>query len=259
MIKKYWLFRFIITEIKTIIHFLKNRDVLHKNHELHNIYKGRKLIIVATGPSVLIDDLELINHSDVITFGVNSIFKIFPYTNFRPNFYCITDPTVFEKLQDDLSNIVFENSILNVFFKMRIDSLNSYFVLINNSRKTIRNTMLSKLGIFKHNSFSSKMYKFIRAGDTVVINMIQCAIWMGFDKIGIYGVDLDYNSNNSVLDYDRNLTTIEHDNNIIRQKKSFILIGRFANKSNVKIYDVGRKKALPMFIPLTLQEFVDKV
>jgi len=82
------------------------------------------------------------------------------------------------------------------------------------------------------------MDKFIRAGDSVVINMIQFAISMGFTNIYLYGVDLDWDGPVLTTDYDRpvNLHKISPAS---RQRSSFIEIKRFAEKRGVSIVNVG--------------------
>ena len=57
--------------------------------EFENKYNGERCFIIATGPSLTIDDLEKLK--DEYTFGVNSIIKLFDETDFRPDFYGIQD------------------------------------------------------------------------------------------------------------------------------------------------------------------------
>ena len=50
-----------------------------------SIHKGKRCFIVATGPSLTIKDLEMLDGE--ITFSMNSIVNLYNKTEFRPNYY----------------------------------------------------------------------------------------------------------------------------------------------------------------------------
>ena len=55
------------------------RIALYKNK-----YTGRRCFIVANGPSLRPEDLDLLHDRGEITFGMNRIYKLFDQTSWRP-------------------------------------------------------------------------------------------------------------------------------------------------------------------------------
>ena len=76
--------------------------------EFENKYNGERCFIIATGPSLTIDDLEKLK--DEYTFGVNSIIKLFDETDFRPDFYGIQDKFVYGAMQDVIKSTKFKTA-----------------------------------------------------------------------------------------------------------------------------------------------------
>lgn len=68
-----------------------------KIKSLEGIHRNERCFIVATGPSLTMEDLQLIK--DEVTFGMNSITRIFDKTDWRPTYYGIQDRQVYEKME----------------------------------------------------------------------------------------------------------------------------------------------------------------
>ena len=54
---------------------------------LRNKHAGQRCFIVANGPSLRPEDLDLLQRSGEITFGMNRIYKLFDQTRWRPTYY----------------------------------------------------------------------------------------------------------------------------------------------------------------------------
>jgi len=71
-----------------------------------DIHRGKRCFIVATGPSLTLEDVEKIKGE--ITFGMNSVYKLFDKTDWRPDYYGVIDPWVFDNIQEDLTKHKFK-------------------------------------------------------------------------------------------------------------------------------------------------------
>ena len=67
---------------------LGDRD-LEKIKSLKDIHKGKRCFVIATGPSLRIEDIKKIENE--YTIGINSIFKLYGETSWRPTYYAMTD------------------------------------------------------------------------------------------------------------------------------------------------------------------------
>lgn len=76
-----------IYEIYKEFHVFYNPEIV----QFRNIHKGKRCFIVATGPSLRIDDLDTLKLNGEICISVNAIFKAFNKTEWRPDYYCLTD------------------------------------------------------------------------------------------------------------------------------------------------------------------------
>lgn len=67
---------------------------------------GDACFIIGNGPSLTVSDIESINRCGFTTFASNKIYKMFPMTQWRPDYYACVDENVFyQNYEDILSNI----------------------------------------------------------------------------------------------------------------------------------------------------------
>ena len=69
-----------------------------KLKSLKDQHKGERCFIVATGPSLRIEDLNLLRNE--FTFSMNSIFLLFDETDWRPTYYGIQFPDLYQKSKE---------------------------------------------------------------------------------------------------------------------------------------------------------------
>ena len=90
-----------LSTISNIRGFFRDRLNLNteqaKVRELKDKYHGKRCFIVCTGPSLTIEDLELIDNE--YCFAMNSVNLLYEKTAFRPSFYGCIDEGVFEKMK----------------------------------------------------------------------------------------------------------------------------------------------------------------
>ena len=101
------------------------RRTFMKFQNFHDMYLNQKCFIVANGPSLTIEDLEVICNKKIISFGMNRIYKLYDKTKWRPTFYITQDPhlirmTYRETIDAVKDSIVFEKSTgeKNMIFPM---------------------------------------------------------------------------------------------------------------------------------------------
>lgn len=63
---------------------------LRKYFNIHN-EEGRRLFIVATGPSLRLEDLDFLHERHELCMSVNMVNRCFDRTNWRPNYYVFED------------------------------------------------------------------------------------------------------------------------------------------------------------------------
>lgn len=223
-----------------------------------DMYKGQRCFIIATGPSLTIEDVNLLK--DEVCFGVNSIVKIFDKTSWRPKFLCVSEKLVWERIGNEIDAKAGETDTLFVgntihpkaenTVTFRRDKRPSTYVATDYYRRTHR--YIKKYDFY----LSDKMEKYLCDGPTVIFSVIQLAIYMGFREIYLLGTDCNYNGPKqySELTSYQN-TTVPYDS----QEQHFA--GYRAVKreledknSDVRIYNATRGGMLEVFERKTLEE-----
>lgn len=162
-------------------------DSHRKIKRFENVYHGKRCFIIGNGPSLTSEDLDLIKNE--VCFAANTIYKIFPYTKWRPTFYCIQDEKVLvdiakdnlkEKTQECIATFVRMHSN-RIVRKEGIELNNAIFVPI-----------WGKLTSRYSAPFSARADKFVYDGSMVTYFALQLAAYMGFEKIYLLGMDHNF-------------------------------------------------------------------
>lgn len=228
-----------------------NADKKKISH-LKDSHKGEVCFIVGNGPSLTLEDLELIKDYD--SFACNRIYKIYNNTEWRPKYYVSQDLGILDEVQKDL-DIIMENSDI---------------VFLNSSKKSLRH---DKTCYFYLNGdycnenvkFSDRCDKVIYEGCTVVYTCIQLAAYMGYSQIYIIGVDHSYN-----FTTDENNNVIDSDNNYMKGLEgklcfaprmdistlAFRKAREYCDNNKVNVYNATRGGKLEEFIRVNLDEVV---
>lgn len=134
--------------------------------------------IVATGPSLRIEDLDVLHKHKVPCFSVNGIFYAYDKTEWRPTYWICTDTVPF---------IGWGHDPADVEAKYRFISDNSPEYI---SRKLPENMFVM------HPFYASNVIKFSEdlargyySSETVTFVCIQMAVYMGYKTIYLLGVD----------------------------------------------------------------------
>lgn len=142
-----------------------------------NKYIGKRCFLVGNGPSLSVDDLNLIK--DEYSFGCNKIFEIFPQVDWRPSFYAFLDDVFIEDIIENRESL---NCPKFLYFdaKKQLDARN----------QTLEDTIW--VDHFQQEVYTvspSPMAWSASSNATVMTFMIELAIYMGFSEIYLIGVD----------------------------------------------------------------------
>ncbi len=158
--------------------------------EIKDKHKGKRCFIIATGPSLRWEDLDRLK--DEVTFGMNSLYKGYSLSDFRPAYYMILDKGVFmdfDKEDLNISGLAKDAVFLNDMIKIRGDKilpvpfnyLDHWFNYGNpdyNYRKNLK--------------YSDDLLWGFYDKYTTTIAAVEAAVYMGCREIYLLGADCNY-------------------------------------------------------------------
>lgn len=143
-------------------------------------YKGKRAFIVATGPSLEIDDLNFLENE--ITLSCNKIFLAFNETKWRPTFYSIIDTLVSEELKEKVKEID-SIKIFSSVCKKNINDGDIYWL------KDLPSPIIEGKRISK---FSKNINDGTYGGYTVIYTLMQIAYYIGITELYLIGLDFSF-------------------------------------------------------------------
>lgn len=221
---------------------------------LKNMKKGERCFIVGNGPSLTIDDLELIKNEDC--FAANLIFNIFDKTSWRPKYYIVQDRYADTGNAIDCMTIPFI-FISDYYWRKRgVNNKNAYCF------RAKRNDI--KKEVF----FSEDISKWISNMPTVTYSMIQIAVYLGYSEIYLIGMDHNYS-----LEYDKDGNVIKNEKlkshffqdripedviaDIEAMNRAYVMAKKYADVNGIKIVNATRGGALDWFPRVDLENVVN--
>lgn len=172
-----------------LVHWKQYTDRLK---EYRGKYEGKRCFIIGNGPSLTLSDLERLKGE--ITFACNSIYAVYEHTFWRPSFHCAWDNIFCKKMmskKEDMKKLTSEcgaffTTILGDGFQYReCEDIGNLF-FIKSEQAVSENTGLPL--------FSEDCSKQIYSSGTVTYMMLQLAVYMGFSKIYLLGMDTSFST-----------------------------------------------------------------
>lgn len=157
------------------------RPVMHGWEKLKNNYKGKTVYLIGNGPSLNKTPLFLLKNEYTMVF--NRFSLMLDRLNWFPSFYSTTDDLVLEDIIDeaiDLSKIAKYSFFPDISFRGKV-----FFKKIPKKDNVLWINQIPKLG------FSSKLPD-VFLGGTTIYEGIQILKYLGFNKIILIGVDMNY-------------------------------------------------------------------
>ncbi len=219
-----------------------------------NMHKGERCFIVATGPSLTMDDLELLKNE--ITFGMNSITKVFDNTTWRPSYYGIQDRQVYEKMEHSILQYYAESK--NVFVADELAELYkmpSQFIRFPYNGNY--HLYAGKYGTYTA-QFSDNAYEVIYDGYSITYSLIQIAIYMGFSEICLLGCDCNYPKGEKNHFVESGFVDKNAHTNPERMLVGYKKAKEYADVHGIKIINCTRGGMLEVFPRKLLEDCVGK-
>lgn len=203
-------------------------------------HEGERCFIVCTGPSLTLGDVEMLKGE--YTFGLNSITRIFPKTDWRPTYYVIEDMEAYLDLEDDLLSVDLENcfasDLLINSVKPKVKFIAYPFDRLNHSLMRYRPTMKPLL------DFSGNAYEIVYGAFTVVCSAMQLAVYMGFTDIYLIGCDCNYSGEKKHFDdYEGHPIMDEEEKMLL----TYQVAKKYADEHDLHIYNATRGGKLEVF------------
>ena len=210
-------------------------------------HTGERCFIVGTGPSLKMEDLELIK--DEISFSVNSIVLSYPDTSYRPTYYVIQDSFGYAKLKDAIRAAkmpVIFNGISNKTLtpKMDVDYIPYPFNLMDQGK------MIPK-DITK---FSNNAFKVVYGGHSVTYSVMQLAAYMGFKEMILLGIDCDYSK---PINHIKAYSAQNDSNAAYLMRESYKVARKYADSHGFKILNATRNAKLDVFERVSLENILN--
>lgn len=241
---EYGIFRIRFLINRRIRMLCKVKSIFDEILELKNKYAQKRCFIVATGPSLSTEDLEILYKNNEITFGMNSVVRYFDKTEWRPQYYVLQDCDVYKK---------------NAKLIKKYDDGKSIFLIADIVRRyapeceKMNSKMFFAQDLHNHNckteidyskpsrpKYSNDCFLQVEDGFTVTYSAIQLATYMGFKEIYLLGVDCDYSNNISRI---KGHVCSPED----QMKMSYMVAAEYAKNNKIKIYNATRGGKLEVF------------
>jgi hypothetical protein len=169
-----------------LINFRENQKKIRLFYKKHC---GKRCFIVGNGPSLRIEDLEKLKKE--YTFAANSIYALYMLTEWRPIYYCASDSIFCRQMMSDKRNM-----------KMLMDGCRAAFTSMMGEGIDYRNDddlrnlhfmrLLKKEAECQLPYFSSDCSRRVYTAGTITYEMLQLAVYMGFQEIYLLGMDFSY-------------------------------------------------------------------
>ena len=220
---------------------LETRVLVQKYRNKH---VNDRCFIVATGPSLRVEDLDTLKANNEICISMNRIYNIFDKTMWRPNYYMIQDLKMIEDLKETIAEldlpVKFVSGSSQEYWRQKI------------SKESIKFNYVSFIEMNKKPFFSSRVDKCIYEGMTVTYACLQMAVYMGFKEIYLLGLDHNYSSNlyagsNHFAGYDTDKTIRLNTVYIEQNELAYISAREYAEQHGIKIYNATRGGKLEVF------------
>lgn len=214
-------------------------------------HKGERCFVIATGPSLTMEDLESLK--DEYTISMNSICRLYDDTDWRPTYYAIQDHHVFNNMQD----IIRAHPEVPVFIS---DNVKRKYKRepewIEFPTDTMYHSYDMKIGKY-YAKFSDDAYDIVYDGYSIAYSCIELAVYMGFKEIYLLGTDCTYlGEKEHFID-----AGVEDRSRVFATPK--LIVGyecakEYADSHGIKIYNSTRGGVLEVFERKSLEEVLKK-
>jgi len=213
-------------------------------HNLKNIHSNKKAFIIGNGPSLSVNDLDLIK--DEITFASNKIYLAFDKTEWRPTYYFVTDGLVYSQNYEKIDQLK-----LKKYFSSHLISL----------KDRMKDSTYFSLSFQHPAKFKVNPIFNLYSGSTVTFVMLEFAVFMGIKEIYLMGIDFSFilpnRTDSKELSCEGEVNHFHEDYRKVgekwtkpdmkHQKLAFLEAKKFCDKHDIRIYNISRNSKLDVF------------
>ena len=152
---------------------------------LRDKHKGERCFVIGNGPSLTIEDLELLKGE--ITFAANRIYMLFDRTDWRPTYYFCVDNILYGADHRKINKIDAELRFVPLERALEAGEVCSQITYYNRGVTGIK--IENGKSIWRNFQFSEDVEEIACGGPTVLYDILQFAVYMGFSQIYLLGVD----------------------------------------------------------------------
>ena len=244
-------------KVKEII-YLKS-GYPEKISQYKDMYKGKRCFVIGNGPSLRPEDLDLIRNE--ISFAANRIYNIYEKTQWRPTFFMGTDMDILRQEAGNIKKVnplvMFLNYDASKYFGFNNPNIN--YLYLKGPFELIRNKFVQR-------GVSRDVSKYATKTQTVTCVSIELAMYMGFEKIYLLGVD--HNFSKYVDSYGKMVEDKTVQNYFLGMKGGdsqailyvddttacYKMVNKCAKDRGIRIYNATRGGKLEVFDRVTLEE-----
>lgn len=222
-----------------------------------DIHKGERCFVILTGPSLTLEDVEMLK--DETTFAVNSCFKLFSKTSWRPSYYVLTDVLIYKKMGKEI-----ESSDMNcpLFYsrnglKAEIKKENAYPFRSNYIKHMINYFSFGKTRL----GWSNDINKWIADGTSCIYSVMQIIQYMGFNEVYVIGADCNYSlpkQHSDLASYKPLIKVSKNGGEHVLISWKSIKYHLEKRNNQLKVYNSTRGGMLELFPRISLEEVLKK-
>lgn len=160
-----------------------------KNLNLKDKYKGQRCFVIGNGPSLRKEDLERLKSE--ITFGVNGVYQVFFETSWRPTYYVCIDYYGYALDHEKINGIEAEKKFIPIERALAAGKIYDEVIYYNRMVNYV-DIKQDKILRSKEFKFSENVEEVVFGGQTVLYDVLQFVVYMGFSEIYLLGVDCNY-------------------------------------------------------------------
>lgn len=223
-----------------------------KLQKIKNLHQGERCFIIANGPSLRTEDLNLLHQKNAVTFAMNRIYKLFSETSWRPTYYVCEDINIFHESLNEINSIPAEKKFIPInhkwYHNINVDDALYFWANYDRTKDF-------------PDSFSTNIEKQMDSLGTVTFTCINIAAYMGFNEIYLLGVDHNYRvtineEGQTIVDnaakdyfcenYDSDIKDIVvHD--MGQNTRAYRKAKKYCDEHNIQIYNATRGGKLEVF------------
>ena len=228
----------VMPQIRKISGRKDTKDIL----KFYNIHKGKRIFIIATGPSVR--ETDILKLKDEITIAVNGAVALTKKVGWKPTYYCFSDKEVYTKYKKEIIEAEYENILLGVNLKKygyesELAYKPYYYEQYMKLQDLLRSAHNRKMS-FSDDIIDGGVYT---GGRSITTNAVQIAAYMGAETIYLYGQDCDYSSAQHFDDRDELPSKQLIESGYFLSKAIFSFYeyaDRHCRQRNIRIYNATR-------------------